>query len=158
VTVQPDGKIVAAGYVRLSHQNDFAVARYNPDGTLDRSFSADGRVHSDFDGKDDVARAVAIQSDGRIVVAGTATDVVDFLPDDEDFGVERLNPDGALDTSFSGNGKTSIGFGGADRANAMVLQPDGKIVVAGTKGAIGTGDIALIRLNPDGTPDTSFGN
>ena len=88
IALQSDGKIVAAGYVGTS---DFAIARYNPNGTLDRSFSGDGIAHSDFDNGNDTAYAVAIQKDDRIVVAGKVYSRDPLAPDDFDMGVERLH-------------------------------------------------------------------
>jgi uncharacterized delta-60 repeat protein len=145
VLVQPDGKLVLAGY----GGTDFAVARLNPDGSSDTSFDDDGMSGADFGGND-FGYAAALQPDGKIVVAGQ-TDV------NNDIAVARFNPDGSLDASFDpggtdGPGKKTFGSGGFDIANAVLVQPDGKVVVAGT----GNADFAVTRLNPDGSFDTSF--
>ena len=119
VALQADGKIVVAG----SSGSDFALARYNSDGSLDRSFDGDGKLTTDFAGGEDSAAGVAVQSDGKIVVAGNS---------DGDFALARYNRDGSLDRSLNGNGKLTTDFGSSqDRVTSMALQADGKIVVAG---------------------------
>jgi uncharacterized delta-60 repeat protein len=145
VLVQPDGKLVLAGY----GGSNFAVARLNPDGSSDISFDGDGMAGADFGGFD-FGYAAALQPDGKIVVAGH-TDV------NTDVAVARFNPDGSLDASFDpggtdGPGKKTFGYGGYDIANAALVQPNGKIVVAGTA----NNDFLVTRLNPDGSYDTSF--
>jgi uncharacterized delta-60 repeat protein len=175
VAIQPNGKIVAAGGVKGSNDSNFAVVRYNANGSLDISFSGNGKTAPDFDDGDDWAYAVAIQADGRIVVAGEVWDVESGAPDDSDFGVLRFNPDGSPDSAnFGSNGWVNIGFGDNDGARAIALQPDGKIVVAGYReqscidlcppapsGPCWTAgendfDFALVRLNTDGSYDSSF--
>jgi uncharacterized delta-60 repeat protein len=161
VALQPDGKVVAVGSFSFGTTGDFGVARYNADGSLDPTFSRDGIATIAIDLADslfDQARAVAIQPDGKIVVAGIA---VAGTGDNTDFAVARLNSNGTLDDSFSGDGIETIAFnlGGtnADGAFAVAIQPDGKIVVAGSCD-LGGGDtdFALVRLNPDGAPDPTF--
>ena len=162
--LQPDGKIVAVGNGgdgRGGRNNfsDFTVARYNPDGSLDRSFSGDGKVVTDFLDYYDSARDVAIQPDGKIVVAGFVT----FGSAGGDFGLARYHSNGALDTSFDQDGKviTDILGGSDDDAAALVLQPDGKIVVAGdsrTNQNTFDSRFTLARYNSDGSLDTTFGH
>jgi uncharacterized delta-60 repeat protein len=152
VAIQSDGKIVAAGYSNASGRTtDFALARYNPDGTLDTTFNATGKVLTDFGVRTDIAQALAIQSDGKIVVAGSSG---------SDFALARYNPDGTLDTTFNATGKVLTDFSGSgsyDIAHALAIQSDGKIVAAGDSfRADGTFDFALARYNPDGTLDTTF--
>jgi uncharacterized delta-60 repeat protein len=116
VAVQPDGKIVVAGFATHATgiDSDFALARYNPDGTLDTSFDGDGIVTTDLGTQSDDARALVIQPDGRIVVAGTAG---------EDIALARYMPEGKLDTSF-GNGGTKItNLGFEDVATGVALTP-----------------------------------
>jgi uncharacterized delta-60 repeat protein len=144
VAVQPDGRIVVVGYGDPSL--DFAVTRLNPDGSLDTSFDGDGRATIDF-GDQDVAEAVALQPDGKIVVAGYTTLNLDVA-------VVRLRPDGSLDPDFDGDGKKTIDYAGGDQARGVVVQPDGKIVVAGVGGP-GV-EVAVTRLNTDGSFDTTF--
>ena len=124
VAIQPDGKVVVAG----TDLSDFLLARYNTDGTLDSTFSGDGKLSTDFAGDSDRATGVAVQPDGRIVVAGfTFTGGAAA----HDFAVARYNPNGSLDTSFSGDGKQALDLGSNDIAEGVALQSDGKIVLAG---------------------------
>jgi uncharacterized delta-60 repeat protein len=143
--LQPNGKIVAVGTVGIA--GGFALARYNPNGSLDTSFSGDGMRITDFGGSDDGARAVALQADGKIVAVGGGGD--------HDFVLARYNPNGSLDTSFSGDGKQIIDWGGLDWARGVAIQADGKIVVVG-RGGPRPRDFALARYNPNGSLDTSF--
>jgi uncharacterized delta-60 repeat protein len=150
VALQPDGKILAAGLVL----GDFGVARYGTDGTLDGSFGAGGKVTTDILGLSDQANALAVQPDGKILLAGQAFSLTTAY----DFAIVRLNPDGSLDSSFGNNGKVLSDFSGSiDIAYAMCVQTDGKILLAGE-----TQDtrlhIGLARYNQDGTLDSTFGN
>jgi uncharacterized delta-60 repeat protein len=147
VGVQSDGKIIVAGYSG-SDNLDFALVRYNSNGTLDTSFDSDGIVTSDFGGEDN-GRAVAIQADGKLLVAGYAAGV-----NNDDFAVVRYNSDGTPDLSFDNDGQTSTDLGGNDEGHALALQSDGKIVVAGSTSS--GSDFAVVRYNSDGTLDTNF--
>jgi uncharacterized delta-60 repeat protein len=144
LALQPDGKILVAG--ETSSGGDIAVARLKTDGTIDGSFDFDGRKEIDFGGAA-FASGVAVQPDGRIVVAGTA--------DPGDMVVARLSSEGAFDPGFAGDGTTVIDAGGDDSGDALALQPNGRIVVAGSTSV--NDDIVVARLNGDGTPDGSFG-
>ncbi len=173
VAIQPnDHKIVAAGTSYSAGSGyDFALARYTPDGKLDASFSFDGKTTTDF-GAYDFARAVAIQKDGKIVVAGYTVPDGTF---DFQIALARYLPNGTRDPSFGNNGMVVSDFGDADgfgAAFALVLQNDGgvqKIVVAGLADIPGTFKFGigltrfhfafgLARFNPDGTPDPGFGS
>ena len=128
VLIQPDGKIVAVGSAFLAGDWDFAAARYHPDGTLDATFSGDGKASIGFGGNEECFDAV-LQADGKLVMAGSSEDLALA---DKDFAVCRLHPSGALDGSFDGDGKLKTGFGGIDVAYAVAIQPaDLRIVVAG---------------------------
>ena len=153
VLVAPDGRIVLAGSnTSTDTQNDFAVARLNTDGTLDTTFGSGGTATVDFGG-DEHARGAALTPDGRIVLAGDTS-----AGNGHDFAAARLNPDGSLDTTFGTGGKAMVDFGGDDGADALALQPDGKVVLAGdTTNGAGGGDIAIARLNTGGSLDTTFG-
>ncbi len=158
VVVQPDGKIVVAGWALRNGSGDFAIARYNSDGSLDTSFDKDGKATVDFASLDDRASAVALTPDGKIVVAGWTESPFLF-----DYAVARLNSDGSLDTSFSSDGKVTTDFSGhADQAKALAIQPDGKIIVGGvsTTGSVSTNtlakDYSLVRYNADGSLDKTF--
>jgi uncharacterized delta-60 repeat protein len=152
VAIQGDGKIVAAGSATVTGRPDFALARYNTDGSLDSTFDGDGKVTTDFDGGFDGADAVAIQGDGKIVAAGSAQVLFDT-----DFGLARYNADGTLDTTFDGDGKVTTDIAGdRDDAFAMAIQGDGKIVAAGGANVFGPFDFALARYNTDGSLDSTF--
>ena len=151
VVVQSDGKIVIAGSVDAPGGSDFFVARYNTDGSPDTTFGAGGTASADFAGGADVAMGLALQSDGKIVAAGSSG---------AEFAVARFNPDGTLDASFDGDGRVTFGFGGiGSRGLDVAIQPlDQRIVVSGsTSPATGQSDFALARLMPDGSLDGSFG-
>jgi uncharacterized delta-60 repeat protein len=156
VALQPDGKIVVAGNgTDPGGQQRLLVARFlNPQGTLDTSYGlgTGGSRPNAFPGIQS-GSAVAVQPDGKILVAGTT-----FLPA-PDFIVARfLNPQGTSDPSFgSANGGATVDFGGSDFGHAMVVQPDGKILLAGNTDVNGTADFAVARLLSDGSPDNSFG-
>ncbi len=162
VAIQSNGKVIVAGQSDASGNNDFALARYNVDGTLDTSFGSAGTglVLTDFSGRGsyDVDWALALQSDGKIVLAGQSD-----ASGSTDFALARYNADGTLDTSFGAAGTGLVltdfsGSGSFDQARALAIQSDGKIVVAGNSSASGNSDFALARYNADGTLDTSFGN
>jgi uncharacterized delta-60 repeat protein len=147
-------KIVVAGYMWNGTDYDFAVYRFLLDGNLDTTFSGDGMARIGFGvGRQDLARDLVIQSDGKIVVVGE-TDDADY--NNSNFAVARLNPNGALDTTFSGDGRQITNFGGADQAYAVALQSNGRIVVVGTKLTAGLLDVALVRYNVNGSLDTTF--
>jgi len=154
VAVQREGKIVVAGDAEHGDGRTFAVARFNANGTPDMSFNKTGKVITDFGGGNAEARGVAVQSDGKIVVAGFAS-----TDGTEKFALVRYNLDGTLDTSFGGTGKvlTLVGMSGSN-ATAMALQGDGKIVVVGyaVNNSGSDRDFALIRYNADGSLDTRF--
>jgi uncharacterized delta-60 repeat protein len=148
--IQANGKLVAAGFTG-GPNTMFALALYNTDGTLDTSFSTDGKVTTNFTPGADGANSVAAQMDGKIVAAGLAGDA------DTKFALARYNADGTLDTSFSSDGKVRTNFtGDFDTANDLAIQADGKIVAAGFAGGANT-TFALARYDTDGTLDTSFG-
>jgi uncharacterized delta-60 repeat protein len=152
VFVQPDGKIVVGGRAGVSHRRDFALVRYNIDGSLDRTFGLRGRLRTDLGGRNRVA-ALALQPDGKIVAAGTTT-----LPG-ADFALARYDANGDLDPTFGTGGIVRTDFaGGFDSANALAIQPDGKLVVAGYAVAEHRVGFALVRYNEDGTIDTTFGS
>jgi uncharacterized delta-60 repeat protein len=156
VAVQPDGRIVAAGSTRDAVQGDnFAIVRYLPDGTEDAGFGTKGIVSTDFDGKSDVANAVLVQPDGRIVAVGTSHGTTTG----DNIAVARYTADGSLDAGFGTGGQISTDLGTqADHGNAAALQPDGKLIVAGSTRDQTQGDnFVLLRYTTDGQPDASFG-
>ncbi|MEV6050381.1 calcium-binding protein [Streptomyces sp. NPDC052107] len=151
VALQNDGKIVAAGFTNAGGTNDFALARYNTDGSLDTTFGTGGKVITDFGGTIDEAFGVAVQTDGKIVAAGITNAGGTF-----DFALARYNTNGSLDTTFGTGGKVTTNFGGSDVARGVTLQTDGKIVAAGSSNAGGTTDFALARYLGGGVPQPSL--
>ncbi|MEO5720501.1 MAG: dockerin type I domain-containing protein [Chthoniobacterales bacterium] len=146
VALQADGKIVLAGETRV----DFGVMRFNPDGSLDPSFSGDGRVTTEINGSDD-GEALALQADGKIVVAGSSGSR-------SAFALTRYNPDGSLDATFNGGGKVTTTLGATSQASGLAIQADGKIVAAGSTGPDSSNlDFALVRYLANGAPDSAFG-
>jgi uncharacterized delta-60 repeat protein len=150
---------VVAGWFWSSQSTRFAVARYQTDGALDPTFGGDGKVITNFDGCCEQAQALALQANGKIVVVGTAG---------PGFGVARYRKDGSLDAAFGGDGMVTTNLTppswSFDWANAVAIQPDGKIVVAGEAGSpyyVQTssggdaqrrgGQMALVRYRPNGT-------
>lgn len=165
VAIQGDGKIVVAGVAESPagpYNGDFAVARLDAYGSLDPTFGTGGKVVIPFDlgwNKYDDVTGLLIQSDGKIVVTGT----VEAGWHNRDFGAVRLTASGALDSSFGTGGKVVVPFDQAqvphDECETSLLQPDGKILLAGSL-HVGTGNdrsFALARLNVDGSLDSSFG-
>lgn len=151
VAIQPDGRIVAAGSaLQPGAGSEFALARYNPDGSLDTSFGANGKVTASFSG-DDAAFAVLVTPAGKIIAVGTSG-ILGFPK----FALAGFNVDGSLDATFGANGKVTNSIaGGVDQARAAVLQPDNKIVIAGFHQPSLT--FSGFRYNANGSPDTSFG-
>ena len=150
VVEQPDGKIVAVGYAQNGSSRDFALARYNPDGSLDGTFGTGGRVLTDFNSNNDEARSVALQSDGKIVVGGYS------FQSNRDFAAARYTSTGTLDTAFSTDGKVTHNFGANDDANDVVIQTVGgseRILLAGQAGT----SFGLVRFTSAGALDTGFG-
>ncbi|TKK68952.1 T9SS type A sorting domain-containing protein [Ilyomonas limi] len=154
IVLQED-KIVLSGSTGNYGNRDIALARYTADGTLDDSFGENGRVTTDFnDSSDDVANSIALQG-GKIIVAGSTSDLVGYL---NDFALVRYTAEGVLDTSFGESGKVITDFNSDyDVANSIVLQGD-KILVCGTAYNNDTyTDFALARFTADGVLDSSFG-
>ena len=158
VAVQADGRVVAAGFAHTNDSvvSDFALVRYDPMGALDPTFGTGGQVRTDFGGRFDEALAVAVQPDGKIVVAGSSSDATG-----SDMAVARYTNDGNLDASFDGDGMALVDFGGESSARAVALQPDGKAVLAGwvaqpVGGGCCVADFAVARLTSAGALDSSF--
>jgi uncharacterized delta-60 repeat protein len=156
ISLQADNKIVAAGWAAGGAK--FGLARYNPDGTLDPAFGGDGTVTTDVSDADDVIFGSAIQSDGKILVAGVTNQEAGAAG--WGFTVARYGTDGTLDAAFGTGGIATIPLGDGDEATAVAVQPDGKIVVVGGASVVfgSEADFAVVRLDADGTPDTTFGD
>ena len=155
--ILPDGKIMISGSIDLPSSVDtsFALLRYNSDGSVDPTFGNGGTVMTNIAERDDQAYAIALQSDGKIVAAGRRG--IQFYPSEQRKGnvaLARYNPDGSLDATFGNGGKvvTDFGQGLESYALALMIQPDGKIVIAGE----GSYYFLVARYNSAGTLDTSF--
>jgi len=156
VVETPEHKLVVAGFSGTATDSDFALVRYNPDGSLDLSFSSigeKGKVTTDFgNSRNDVVFSMLQQADGNLFVAGFSNNGTS-----DDFAVARYNADGTLDTTFNSNGKQRNSVGsGDDRGLSVIRQTDGNYVVAGYSTTNGDEDIALVRYLPNGKLDTSF--
>jgi uncharacterized delta-60 repeat protein len=158
VIAQPDGKLVVAGSSDVNFSpGDFALARYNPDGSLDASFGSGGRVLTDFGGSD-FASTLIVQPDGKLVAGGlsfgeTANGI---------FALARYNPDGSVDASFGSGGRVLMSNLSAPcciGGTALVAEPGGKLVATAITFDEEQNSVAtLVRLNPDGSLDASFGS
>jgi uncharacterized delta-60 repeat protein len=152
LALQPDHKIVAAGWTFTAPGEDFALARFNPDGSLDPSFGDGGKVTTDFTTIDEV-HAIVVQPDGKIVVAGQVL---------ANYALARYRPDGSLDPSFGSGGKVLSSIQGDQGplggASALVLQRDGKLVAVGGVYLDSKHQFGAVRFNTDGSLDTTFGS
>ncbi len=169
LVIQSDGKIVVVGTNNpASGDSDFAMARYNVDGTLDTTFGIDGKITTDFGTLGDVANGVAIDTSGRIVVVGSATS-----SSITHIAIARYSGDGSLDSSFATGGKRVVAYSAVseDFGNDVAIQDDGSIIVAGSSGILGNTNlgpntskssndynVALVRFTNDGSLDSAFGS
>ncbi|MEO8233537.1 MAG: delta-60 repeat domain-containing protein, partial [Ignavibacteriota bacterium] len=152
VATQSDGKIVVTGYYSNGNDDDFFVVRYNNDGTLDTTFDHDGKVITDISLNNDRAVSVAIQSDEKIVVGGFAYNLGNF-----DFALVRYNSDGSLDLNFNSDGIVLTDIGSAENVGlSVVIQSDGKIILAGDSNFGNGYDFTIARYNSDGSLDNTF--
>ena len=145
VLVQPNGRIVVAGGDLSAPA--FRVARLRANGNLDTTFGSTGKRRITFGGEAESAFGAALQPDGKILLVG-----------DSDFrvAVARLNPNGSLDTTFSGDGKLVFSWGAISRATAVLVLPNGKLLVGGFSGPEG-GNMQVARLTANGALDGTFG-
>lgn len=156
--VDRDWRLVVVGQVEATSttDTDFGIALLRPDGSLETTASG-GKVRVAFDtpGTDftDLPAAVAVTSDGKILVGGT----VDVATGDTDWGFIRLNPNLTIDTDWGTNGRVKLDVAGLAVMHAMLLEPDGQIVAVGSRDFGGDDQMVIARLNEDGTPDAFFG-
>lgn len=158
VNLTPDGKIVVGGRMSNGSTTNIVVVRYNLDGSLDLTFSGDGITTTQIATVSDVylPLGAAVQPDGKILV--TTNSYISGL--NEGFALLRYNTDGTLDSQFGDNGKTLTIIGSFDVPRAAVVQPDGKIVIAGysyTNFSPQEANMVLLRYDANGVLDTEFG-
>lgn len=155
MALQTDGKLVLVGYCPGALLNAFCALRYNPDGTLDPTFGAGGSVRTSVSAVSSQANAIALQADGKIVLAGQCAG-----GNNDDFCALRYNMDGSLDASFGIGGTVTTAIStGDDIARAVAVQPNGKILlVGGCTHQLAYSAFCALRLNADGSLDTSFGS
>lgn len=159
LTLLKDGRILAIGNSKSGGQNDAALVLYKPDGSVDKTFGNNGIVVTDIGGKNDTISDVAIQGDGKIVVAGSTYKG----PGHEEILLIRYHPDGRLDETFGQGGIVTsalfpAGLSNTHSASEVLIQGDGKIIVAGITNTRQNYDFAVARYNPDGTLDETFGD
>lgn len=162
ISIQTDGKIIAAWTSRDSLIDNFVLARYNYNGTLDTTFGINGIVVKPLGIYSSQCTSMTLQNDGKIVTAGLSLDSVNYNSNlYTDFALVRFNANGTVDSSFGMNGivKTNEGFMNSE-AHAVIMQSDGKIIIGGTSqttSGMGTMNfLALLRYNTDGTLDNTF--
>jgi uncharacterized delta-60 repeat protein len=162
VLIQPDGKILVASTLYLqqgsftsSGSTAFALARYNPDSTLDTAFGSGGRVTTSFgDPSEASVTSAFLLPDGKILVAGA---VSIFSTGSTQLALARYTPDGQPDTSFGNGGTLLVTLNGVTYGGGpVVVEPDGKLLLAGIGPGTANGNVTLVRLNPDGSQDTTF--
>ena len=153
VAVQRNGRILLAGYTSDGTDADSSVARFRPNGTRDIGFGTGGLATVDFPSTDDFPTDIAIQRDGKIVVVG------DAYSTDYDIMAVRFKPDGSVDTGFGTNRRIRKGFGPdvTDHAKAVLIQPDGKIVIAGETSPGDDQEFLVLRYRKSGQRDLAFG-
>lgn len=156
IAVLKDGKILVAGQASITGiDGDFALLRFTSDGVLDTSFGGgDGIVTTDMATDNDLGRSIAVQGNGKILVAGQSDNTVD-----DDFALVRYTADGTVDTSFGGGDGivTTNVAASTDYGYSVALREDGNILVAGTSRSGLTYHFALLCYNPDGSLDAGFG-
>jgi uncharacterized delta-60 repeat protein len=154
LAIQSDGKIVAAGMSNNNGVNyDFALARYNTNGSLDNTFSADGKLTTAIGTGIDYLYDMVLQPDDKILAGGVAWNNGGYV-----FAVARYNTSGSLDLSFNSSGKCFTDYGTNNSLWALAVQQDGRILQGGNISSLTThNDFALSRLNPNGTIDSTFG-
>lgn len=153
VAVRGDGKIIVAGYATFGSDKKFAVARYNSNGTLDTSFSGNGKMVTGWGEGENYAAAVALLPNNKILLGGTA-----IINGHHSFALAQFNNNGSLDTGFGSGGQVSTNFGTQSYLSDIAVQPNGKILaVGGVPANCKNEDVALARYNTNGSPDTTFG-
>lgn len=151
IAMQSDGKFLVGGRRSNGTDTDFAIIRYNTNGTVDKSFGVDGIATTPFGSSNDYGTSIAVQGDGKILLAG----YIDVGTSERSFALARYNSNGSLDISFSSDGMVATPIGTYDLADSVRVQSDGKILIAG-RAKISGSDFAVVRYNSNGSLDTSF--
>jgi uncharacterized delta-60 repeat protein len=153
LAIQPDGKILLGGHCDNGSNDDFCIARFKSDGTLDTTFGSSGKVTQHIGSSGDIGQSLAIQPDGKILLGGSCSN-----GGNGDFCIARFNSNGTLDTTFGTSGKViqPIGSSG-DIGQSLAIQPDGKILLGGRCQGQSNLDFCIARFNSNGTIDTTFG-
>ncbi|MBL7912359.1 MAG: T9SS type A sorting domain-containing protein [Bacteroidia bacterium] len=152
VALQSNGKIILGGSL-FSSSWAFGVKRCNTNGTIDNTFGINGSTVIDINPNLDFGRAIAIQTDDKIVIAGQSDN-----GSNDDVTVVRLNSNGTIDNTFGTNGIVTTTISSfSEKASAIAIQPDGKIVVGGSANTGTSSDFIIIRYNTNGTLDNTFG-
>ena len=158
MVIQADGKILLAGYTDYGFDNNFALVRYNSDGTLDTGFDGDGTLVDVYDFSVDQAYALAVQADGKILLAGSTAYYDQQTNDPPYIHLRRYNSNGTLDTTFSTNGLVDdYTHQAGSEAYALAVQPDGKILLAGYGVNGANKEMVILSYLSTGTLDTGFG-
>ncbi len=163
VRVDSDGKLIVSGHASNEGTNDFLLVRYNSDGSLDTNFGTGGRTFTDFGGTNDISASLTIDSNGKLLLGGRATDAA---TGNADFALARYNSDGSLDSSFGTNGIVRRDLGGLEYGQEVIEVADGQLIQTGdivTTRPSGGGTAIdyqpiFLRYNSDGSIDSSFGN
>jgi uncharacterized delta-60 repeat protein len=157
LALQPDGKIIVVGTTYKNIPGDqyqhFQVVRYKDDGSLDEEFGVGGKVNNNFTVYRDEALSVALQTDGKIVVAGT---FIDIRSGNSYIGVVRYKDDGSLDEEFGVGGIVKTVVEDESEGRFVFIQPDHKIVVAGISSLVGNKSFLVARYQADGSLDEDF--
>ena len=151
IALQDDGKIIVAGRSFTGSTHDFAVLRYNTNGSLDTTFDTNGIATTAIGNSYDYAYDLVLQPDGKIILVGETN-----IDGGDDFGIIRYNPNGTLDTTFDMDGILVSSLGLWDDAQEVAVQSNGQIIVAGTSSDGSNADFAVARYNSDGSLDNTF--
>lgn len=161
LAIYPGSKLVVGGQTWNGTKYNMSLVRYNSDGSLDTTFGSGGKVTTQVGTKNDVIEGIAVQSDGKIVAVGHTDTVVNKKTGQtaHKIAVVRYTATGALDATFGSSGVKFIDLGGNDDAGGIAIQSDGKIVIGGYSNSLLTssGVAAVLRLNPSGSLDGTFG-
>ncbi|MCX7809492.1 MAG: delta-60 repeat domain-containing protein [Leptospiraceae bacterium] len=153
LAIQPDGKILLGGFCINGSNEDFCIARFNSNGTLDTNFGTGGKVIQDIGSSNEQGISLAIQPDGKILLGGFYNN-----GSNEDFCIARFNSNGTIDTTFGSSGKVIQPIGSSsDYGQSLAIQPDGKILLGGYCYDGFYNDFCIARFNSNGTLDTNFG-